>query len=199
MAVQFSVSKNLLLYGEIVIGKSTLIKRALENCTGEFGGFLTVRRQLPGGCPSFFLLPGQAMKNAALEEVGQAFLDLTDGVLLRNEVFASYGVRLLADTPSYPFALMDEFGGVELLVPAFRVALQAVLDSPVPCLGVFKTYRAGQTLAETLSLSEEYAQIYSEWKNRLEADPDTRLVPVLKKGDETAMAVIREWVSRYAE
>ena len=198
MAVQFPVSKNLLLYGEIGIGKSTLIKRALENCTGEFGGFLTVRRQLPGGRPSFFLLPGQAMKNAALEEAGQAFLDLTDGVLLRNEVFVNYGVQLLTEAPKHSFALMDEFGGVELLVPAFSEALRAVLGSPVPCLGVFKTYRAGRTLAETLSLSEEYAQIYSEWKNRLEADPDTSLIPVLKRGDKTAMAVIREWVSRYA-
>lgn len=191
--------KNLLLYGEIGCGKSTLIKNALAKYIGHIGGFLTVRRHLPGARPGFFLLPGQAIKNATLEEMGQKFLDLTEGVSLRNEVFAGYGVRLLTDTPKHPFALMDEFGGVELLIPAFSKALQAVLDSPVPCLGVFKTYQAGQTMAETLSLSEEYGQIYTEWNNKLENDPDTSLVPVLKKGDETAMAVIREWVSRYAE
>ncbi len=190
--------KNLLLYGEIGCGKSTLIQEALASYADPIGGFLTVRRERPGGGKSrFFLLPGQAV-NAPDEEEGRLFLDPA-GPALEPSAFEEYGAGLLDTAGSAPFALLDEFGGVELLCPAFREKLKALLLSPLPCIGVFKTARAGQALAGALRLSKEYERLHAEWSAWLGLDPDTELVPVRERGDRAAAAAVREWVTVYAK
>lgn len=52
-----------------------------------------------------------------------------------NEVFRNDGVRLLSEAELYPFSVIDEFGGYEILIPQFREALSEFLSSEQPCIG----------------------------------------------------------------
>ena len=55
-----------------------------------------------------------------------------------NELFREKAIELLAQAEYYPYAMIDEFGGYELLIPQFRGALANFLNLSIPIIGVLK-------------------------------------------------------------
>ena len=189
--------KRLILSGEIGCGKTTLIRTALGSLASVAGGFVTFRilenEQLLG----FDLAPASSLVCPESLQTARRFLDFSGTAQRNDAVFAETGAALLKKALSAPFAVADEFGGLELLVPAFRTALFALLQSDTPCIGVMKTPAAAAALAERIPLGCEYAAQYQALKRLLETDPETCLLPVTPWPDSHAAARIEQWVNTY--
>ena len=189
--------RRLILCGPVGCGKSTLIRGALGAESARAGGFVTLRRQEGGRLLGFDLAPARVLACPEGERAGRRFLELSDGVTRHDWVFEDYGTALLQDGASSPFAVADEFGGLELLLPRFGRALTALLEGDIPCVGVLKAPEGARALAEKAGLGEEYLKRAAALKDRLERDPDTLLLPTAGRGDRKAEELLRRWADRY--
>lgn len=183
--------KRLFLLGNIGCGKSSMLCEALGASVSLAGGFRTVRVVEQGRLVGFDLLASDGRRGR--------FCDLAHGVRRDDTVFSDLGAQLLREAEHHLFALLDEFGGMELLVPEFRAALFAFLQSDVPCIGVLKNEQAVQALLARIPLDSPYEHHLQTLRALLEADPETLLLPTTGWRDEETKAVLRQWVERYGE
>ena len=193
------MQKRLFLYGPSGCGKTTMIRNALGGKLADAGGFVTERVCAPGGTLlGFDLLPAAAA--AGIEGFPPLrFLDYTAEPPRRdNEVFRTEAVRLLQEAEYYPFAVLDEIGGFELVIPQFRAQLAAFLSSPVPCIGVLKSPAGVAELRERFGLGEKYAALARRLREALEADSDSLVIELSERGDAAAETLVREWYRCFA-
>ena len=59
--------------------------------------------------------------------------------IISGGVFRNEGRRLLTVQGDNKLILMDEIGGVELLIPEFMEAVHDCMKGPKPCIGVIKS------------------------------------------------------------
>ena len=188
------MQKRLFLCGPSGVGKSTLIRSVLGQRLAEAGGFVTERSvDGDGRVLGFDLLPSAAA--GGVEGFSpQRFLDYTGESPVRdNEVFRIEAVRLLQEAAYYPFAVLDEIGGFELVIPQFRTQLAAFLSSPVPCLGVLKDFSGVVELQRRFGLGEKYLLLAKQLRRALDEDPDTLVCDLACRADEKAARLVREW------
>ena len=188
------MQKRLFLCGPSGCGKTTMIRNALGDKLAGAGGFVTERVSSPDGTLlGFDLLPSAAA--AGIEGFSPLrFLDYTTDPPTRdNEIFRTEAVRLLQEAEYYSFAVLDEIGGFELVIPQYRAQLAAFLSSPVPCLGVLKAPSGVAELRERFGLGEKYEALALRLRAVLESDPDTLVIDVNSRGDAAAEALVREW------
>ena len=126
------MKRHLFLTGSIGCGKSTAITVALGEKITQCGGFLTRRYRDP-------------YLHFTLESpdgnVKSTFLDFASG---KPEVdLAVFSKNYLRGET----LVLDEIGGIELLDPEFASALEAVLSSGIPILGVLKGEGAANNTA----------------------------------------------------
>lgn len=186
--------KRLFLLGEIGCGKSAMIRTALGNHAARASGFITVRQIANGRVLGFDLLPAHALGTPTQ---GHRFLELENGPVRHDEVFSTYGTQYLRDAASHPFAVLDEIGGMELLVDDFYAQLCTFLRSDVPCIGVLKTEDSAAALAEKVPMGDAYYQRYRALRRMLETDCNTRLLPLAGWQDLSAAEEIARWVDLY--
>lgn len=194
------MKKKLFLSGPPCSGKSGMIIEALGGSLACAGGYFTRKLFSGDGAPlGLELLPAAA---AAGVEGFKAlrYIDLGGGRPVKdNEVFRTEAVRLLNEAEYYPFAVLDEIGGFELVIPQYRDALAAFLSSPVPCIGVLKTIESFEAERSLLGLGERPAALAARLRSALESHPDTLIVPTKGRGDARAEALVREWAANFAE
>ena len=184
--------KRLFLTGPSGCGKTTLLRKALQGRLSPAGGFITDRATDENGRYLYFYL--QRANQTGTQEV---FLDLRRKPPVRhNQVFTQTAVQLLVQPA--PFFLLDEIGGMELLLPEFRTALDAFLASDVPCIGVLKGMQNSLALTKTTNLPEAYLSAAEDLRHRLEADPHTQILEISCRDDEAARQIIAGWVEEYA-
>jgi len=185
------MTKRLFLTGISGCGKSTAIAAAMGGQMALAGGFLTVRRRDDTGRAVAYLLQRPDGRD------GKVFLDYS-GIPARMdlEVFADLGVRLLEEAKNYPFIVLDEIGGVELLEPSFRAALERILESGIPCIGVMKIAGPANKMIRKLGLGEEYENAAESLRCWMRRDADTLLYEC-GQFDPEGLRLAREWVSRY--
>lgn len=179
------MKRRLFLTGPMGCGKSTAIARALGTRLPHAGGFLTRRYREP---TLHFTLesPDGSLRRTFLDfPAGQPRLDMS--------VFRELGTELLAGS----FLVLDEIGGMELLCPEFMAALNAVLESPIPVIGVIKGAAPANALSQTLGLSQVYDEAARQLRSRLESDENT-LVYECGQFDENALILAENWVKEYA-
>ena len=193
------MQRRLFLIGPSGCGKTTMIRNALGDKLAEAGGIVTERALAPNGALlGFDLLPAAAA--AGIEGFSPLrFLDYTSDPPTRdNEVFRTEAVRLLQEAEYYPFAVLDEIGGFELVIPQFRAALAAFLSSPVPCIGVIKSPEGVKELRGRFGLGERYEALYRRLREALESDPNTLVIETFGRGDTDAETLVRNWCGRFA-
>lgn len=187
--------KRLILMGEIGAGKSTLIRNALGSEAARAGGFVTRRITENGRLLGFDLAPVRIWSDPDLP--AQRFLDFSRGRRRDDTVFSRLGAALLTEALHGPFAVVDEFGGLELLVPELYESLVKLLSSDVPAIGVFKTPGAVRALSEQIPLGEDYARKADALRTMLEADPETLLLPISGWNDCHAIETVQRWAETY--
>lgn len=114
-----------------------------------------------------------------------------------NEVFRVHAVRLLQEAAYYPFSVLDDFGGFELIIPQFRQALADFLSSDQPCIGVIKSQSEAEKLRLQLGLGQRYTAYVQRLYEALRADPDTLILETTGLNDSVARRIVAQWVKEY--
>ena len=175
------MKRRLFLTGPIGCGKSTAIANALGDQIALCGGFLTRRYREPH---LHFTLESPDGK------VKETFLDFASG---NPQVDLTVFSR---DNLQGKILVLDEIGGIELLEPKFAAALETVLSSGIPILGVLKGEGPAGALIEKLGLTEAYKWGYDRLLKQLLGDPDT-MVYECTQYDKNALLLARQWTEEY--
>jgi nucleoside-triphosphatase len=114
-----------------------------------------------------------------------------------NEIFRNQGVRLLQEASYYPYVLLDEIGGFEMLIPQFRNALADVLNSDVPIIGVLKSANNAAAVKERFGLGYKFTMLTDNLRAVLTNDSDTVVLEVKSLGDPISQRIVQGWVNEY--
>ena len=193
------MEKRIFLTGPTGCGKSSMLRRVLGESLSAAGGLVTERAMdEQGGFLGYELLPAASLGGVQGYR-GELYLDCRSFPPAHDtEVFRTAGVRLLEEAGWYPFALLDELGGFELIIPQFRKALEELLDSDTPCVGALRSKEDAAMLRQLLGLGERYEEHVARLYQALEADGDS-LVLDLGAGDaEKIEAILTAWAEEYA-
>ncbi|MCK4546860.1 MAG: DUF2478 domain-containing protein [Candidatus Eisenbacteria sp.] len=121
------------LTGPVRIGKSTVIRRVLENLPFSVGGIRTQRVDVDPGRRRFVLI--DCITGAEFEFARRC----PEGMDVDTEVFEKAGVEAIRRAmDGADLVLLDELGRMELGARKFQRAVFEALDSGKPVLGVIK-------------------------------------------------------------
>lgn len=192
------MKKRLFLTGPSGIGKSTIIRQALGPALAYAGGFVTERvSDGEGRLLGYELLPAAAAMSGTAYQSWR-FLDYSGSVPAKdNEVFRNQAVRLLQEAEYYPFVLLDEIGGFEMLIPQFRNALAELLNSELPIIGVVKGPENAGEIKRRFGLGDRFTALTDNLRSVLAKDADSILLEVKAPGDPVASRIARAWAEEY--
>lgn len=123
--------------GEKQVGKSTLIRRLLENETRKIGGFRTVKTErIFPECSSVHLL----QIGAGEEPTEENMLFLCNAPWDQEVAgrFNELGCTAIKGSKDAELLVMDELGPKEVQAEKFRASVLQALDGDVPILGVLQ-------------------------------------------------------------
>ncbi len=192
------MKKHLFLCGPSGCGKTKLLREELGSALAMAGGFVTERvTDSSGKLLGFDLLPAAAAAGVEGFEALR-FLDYSTVPPKKdNEVFRGPAVQLLKEAEYYPFSIIDEFGGFEIVIPQFRDELAEFLSSEQPCIGVLKSFENAEELRQRFGLGEKYTLLIERLRQALEEDEDTVLLQTSGYEDVAARRIVRQWVKEY--
>lgn len=192
------MKKRLFLTGPSGVGKTTIIRQALGDSLAYAGGFVTERvLDEQGKLLGYDLLPAAAALSGQAYQRWR-FLDYSGPKAEKdNEVFRNQGVRLLQEAEYYPFVLLDEIGGFEMLIPQFRNALAELLNSDLPIIGVLKGPENAADIKSRFSLGDKFSLLTDNLRSVLSRDGDTVLLQVKGHGDPAASRIAKAWAEEY--
>ena len=193
------MKRKLFLCGPAFCGKSRLIREVLGRQLQAAGGFCTeLSSEKDGSMLGCTLMPAAAAGGVEGFEK-ELFLDLRQFPPLHDsEVFRESGVRCLEEAEWYPFAVLDEIGGMDLIIPQFRVALENLLRSGLPVLGVVKTEEDAEQLRQLLGPGQRFREFSERLHRALQADPDTEILYIDSDAAAEAGEAVRAWAAEYA-
>lgn len=192
------MQRHIFLYGPTGIGKSKLLHECLGPKLCQAGGFVTNADYGDYGELVGFSLSPAAAAGGVVGCSSERFLDCsrfppkTD-----NEVYRNTGVRLLQEAVWYPYALLDEFGCFELIIPQFRSALFSLLRSSQPVVGVLKTREESATIRHALGLGMKTDAFDAELRRFLEWDENSLVIPFVESGESHVRNLLKTWVQEY--
>lgn len=192
------MERHLFLIGPSGSGKSALLREALGEKLALSGGYVSEAVYGSyGELTGFSLSPAAAAANISGFEA-EIFLDCRHFPPHANtEVYRQTGVRLLAEAAWYPYVMLDEFGGFELIIPQFRDALMDVLHSEMPVIGALKTAEEADALREALGIGAKYHVYAQQFRNILRQDKNTRLLDLSILSRDEAQKSVQAWVEQY--
>ena len=192
------MKKNLIISGPSGCGKTTLIREVLSSSLAYAGGIITERKlKEDGSLDGFDLYPAAASADKSLYS-GQRFISRGIlGLTKDTEVFRNYGVQLLKEAEYYPFIMIDEFGGFDVLIPQFRNAIADVFSCDKPVIAVMKSDKNVKEVKKNFHLGPRFVQTVDIVKNALANDPDTLIVEMKRPGDKKVRALIEQWAEEY--
>ncbi len=192
------MKRHLFLSGPAFCGKSRLIRERLGTRLQAAGGFCTELSASEDGGFGCWLMPA-AMAGGAEGYEKELFLDLRFSPPSHDsEVFRQTGVRLLEEAVWYPFAVLDEIGGIDLIIPQFRIALDSLLASELPILGVLKTREESENLRRLLGPGERFRAFSDRLHTALERDGDTEIISIGSDADSEAAEAVADWIKTWA-
>ena len=126
--------KHLFLTGRKQVGKSTILRKLLENRKELPAGFRTLRIPNEGGCSVHMFAPGETEYTEAnrvfYKHQGVLYLDIED--------FDRIGCDLLEKSRGADLILMDELGPTEVNAQKFRQAVWETLNEAARVYGVLQ-------------------------------------------------------------
>lgn len=139
------MSNNIFLTGKMNTGKTTIIKKVVDELNLSTGGFMVGRDQGELGWSSFYLLPADVYlqnnenKINKIKEKGTfVWKDKNKKIQLDSEVFDNYGVELLNKGINKDIIIMDELGRFEFEAYDFQNKVIEIVKSDKLVLGVIK-------------------------------------------------------------
>ena len=114
---------------------------------------------------------------------------------------APFGEDLAADLEklnNLPFAVLDEIGGIDLIIPEFRVALDRLLTSDLPILGVLKSREDSEQMRKMLGPGTRFTAFAERLYGQLSKDMNTELLQITENTEEEAGERVKAWIQEYA-
>jgi len=193
------MKRHLFLSGPAFSGKSRLIREQLGRNLQNAGGFCTKLCKAPDGSVLGCVMVPTAAAGGVEGLEQEFFLDMRSFPPSHDsEVFRSLGVRLLEEAAWYPFAILDEIGGIDLIIPQFRNALDSLLDSELPILGVIKSREDSEQMRRLLGPGSRFTAFSDRLFERLAGDPDTELHIIAEDAEKEAADAVAAWSAEYA-
>ena len=126
--------KHLFLTGPKQIGKSTVLRRLLQERDVKIGGFRTVRILLEDGASIHMVAPNET----EYTDENRIFSRRRGVLHIDPSDFDRIGCGLLAGSGDYDLILMDELGPNEANSEKFRQAVWNTLDGEISVYGVLQ-------------------------------------------------------------
>ena len=155
------MKSHVFLTGDKGVGKSTLIRKLLEQEKRSYGGFFTVRTdKLYGGQYSVHLIKAGG-EDKPSEENLLFFCGIPDEIN-KEERFNTLGCKALENAAESGLIIMDELGPHEGNAVEFCSAVMRALDGDIPVLGVlqkadsdFLSTVAGHSKVQVIEVTRE--------------------------------------------
>ena len=93
--------------------------------------------------------------------------------------------------------MLDEIGGIDLIIPQFRMALDSLLASGLPVLGVLKTPEESENLRRLLGPGERFRAFSERLHTMLEKDPDTEIIRIDTDAAAEAAEAVAGWIETW--
>ena len=167
---------NIFLTGEKQIGKSTVIKKALDGSLCRLSGFYTIREQYLMGDWSVHVLKAGSDEVPSKENL--LFYPTRDNQ--KVYCFDTLAVDTMKDAENADLVIMDEIGFGEDKAPEFQKRVREILDSNVPVLGVLQKNNG----------RHEYRFVAE-----LAARPDVRVIEVNTENRDGLASCIKNFLS----
>jgi len=175
---------HLFLQGHPRIGKSTLLRKALEPFALSIAGFVTQRLGCDGEIIGY-----RALSVAGVMPPLEAEYDVnqTGIFLFKSKIDISVLERTILQaeqstkTPKCKLILLDEVGGVELKSKVFKKALMRILGGEKPCIGVWKSTPNLSHTISMLKLSSEYYNPHDDFEPMIQSSGELLLQTKTKK------------------
>ena len=192
------MERHLFLIGPSGSGKTSLLRETLGEKLALSGGYVTEAVYGSyGELTGFSLSPAAAAANISGYKA-ELFLDCRRfPPHADTEVYRQTGVRLLLEAAWYPYVMLDEFGGFELIIPQFREALMDVLHSEMPVIGALKTAEEADALREALGLGPKFHIYTQQLRSLLRQDKNTRLLDLSALSLNAAREYVQAWIEQY--
>lgn len=192
------MERHLFITGSMGTDKSKLIRETMGARLMSAGGYITdMAIDENGMLLGLELFPAAAAAGVPGFE-GERFLDCRSFPPSHdNEVFRNTGVRLLEEARFYPYAVLDEFGGYETVIPQFRKALSELLMSELPIIGALKPSDEADMMRQSLGLGERVNEHIAQLWELMRNDPDTRIIDLDSCDEAGAESAVLEWIAQY--
>ena len=149
------MKKNILLCGDVGVGKSTLIRRLLEETQLTVGGFCTkMDKDSEEEMHPIYIYPAAVPVELRQRNRGNLVGRCGDFGRKKEifaEVFDAVGTAYLQDTQGCQVMVMDEMGFMESEAHQFRNAVLRALDGDLPVLAAVKNRRDVDFLRQVLT------------------------------------------------
>lgn len=127
----------IMLCGDIDSGKSTLIRKLLEDMGKPPKGYITVRMPAVDGVSKVYLYdisnPPERVEDAAV------IITIENEVREKHpELLDTLGVQYLTDIPAGSVVVLDEIGSLESASPEFQKAVMRILSGDYTVLAAVK-------------------------------------------------------------
>ncbi|ABX32435.1 AAA ATPase [Petrotoga mobilis SJ95] len=137
------IKNNIFLTGSIGIGKSTIIRKVINQLSLHVCGFSVDREGKKNNWNAFYLVEASSFNNGDRSKKSKynrfAFRnDYSTNWEINIQVFNEIGVKLLTNIDNADIVIMDELGRFELTAYQFQQKVYEVLNSDKPVLGVIK-------------------------------------------------------------
>ncbi|POZ88087.1 MULTISPECIES: nucleoside-triphosphatase [Petrotoga] len=137
------IKNNIFLTGSIGVGKSTIIRKVINQLSLHVCGFSVDREGKKNSWNAFYLVEVSSFNNGDRSKKSKynrfAFRkDESKNWEINIQVFDKIGVQLLTNIDDADLVIMDELGRFELTAFKFQKKVEEVLNSDKPVLGVIK-------------------------------------------------------------
>lgn len=131
------MKKHIFLTGDKGVGKSTLIRKFLEQERRSYEGFFTIRTdKVYGGRYSVHLIEAGVEDKPSEENL--LFFCGSPNEVNKEERFNTLGCKALENAAGAELIVMDEIGLHEGEAAGFCSAVMKILDGDIPVLGVLQ-------------------------------------------------------------
>ncbi len=195
------MKKHFFLEGPIQQGKSTLIRKLIQDHLELVGGFSSQRLLNDDGkTVGFRIVPAEEAMELTRKyspSLTNVFLHFDGGKTKRTfEVFTDAAIRFLRESDGKKLILLDEIGGVELLLPEFREALYNILMKNVPCLGVLKLEQSIRHMCSNANISDDCVTYHLQLRDHLVNHYDADMIRFERNCSETVEKTMKEFLEQ---
>ena len=198
------MGKFLLLTGESGEGKTTLLFECLRSWHCQMGGFYSQRLiREDGTTMGFRMVPAKEDWIPAVpynKGMTNVFIEWTEQGFHKNlDFFQTTGMDILRSSAESRLLLLDEIGGVELLVPEFMKEILDCINGPVPCIGVLKSRRNLESMKTRIPIQTDPHKLLQDLEEKLEKRSDGRIIPFERERKEHIRAEIMDFLKECGE